>query len=72
MTTLTASPDRWRPAAFIGRIAFVAFVALRRLRRLRTRRPANRLQHLPDHLLADLGLVRTDLLTATIWGRSRL
>ena len=72
MTTLTALPDRWRPAAFIGRIAFAALVALRRLRRFRTGRPAKRLQQLPDHLLADLGLVRTDLLTATIWGRSRL
>ena len=72
MTTLTALPDRRRPAAFIGRIAFAALVALRRLRRLRARRPAKRLQHLPDHLLVDFGLIRTDLLTATIWGRSRL
>ena len=71
MTTFAHTGNR--STAETASVIFAALVVLRRLRRaLKRRKARQRIGPLPDYLLADIGLTRRDVETATIWGRGRL
>ena len=73
MTTLANSPSWPGRAAASNRLAFAVILMARRFRRALARRNGrSRFDRLPAYLLADIGLRRNEVETATIWGRSRL
>ncbi|MDQ3560910.1 MAG: DUF1127 domain-containing protein [Pseudomonadota bacterium] len=70
MSTI-ASPRRWLSAtASSNRFAFAALMVARRFRRrVRIWEDRRKLQALPDHLLADIGISRSEIERVTDFGR---
>lgn len=66
MTTLVLTPRRTRHAFAAG---FPALIARRVTRYLRIRRDRRLLQAMPDYLLADIGISRSEIDRATRYGR---
>ena len=70
MTTLALSPGWWRSAVASNLILFAAIVVVRRIRRnLKIRADRRLLEAMPDHLLSDIGISRSEICSATRYGR---
>ena len=71
MSTLAPS-HRWFGADVASHPLLFATVVIRQLRRrLRVRNDRKRLQAMPDYLLADIGISRSEIGSATEFGRLR-
>ena len=71
MTTLALSRG-WSRTAASSRVLFAAMLMVRRANRwVRIRTDRRRLQAMPDYLLKDIGLSRTEIEDAVEFGRSR-
>ena len=70
MTTLALPRGWWRSAVASNPILFAAIVVTRRIRRnLKIRADRRLLEAMPDRLLSDIGISRSEIGSATRYGR---
>jgi uncharacterized protein YjiS (DUF1127 family) len=71
--TMLALPHRWsRAEVLTNPLIFAVVMSIRWTRRaLRLRAARRRLEEMPDYLLADIGITRCDIDSATRFGRLR-